>query len=171
MKICSNCGASIGDNEKFCSNCGSKQTEADQPGTQQEYTQSEAQQMDSAQADTQQTYSQSEEYQTNYNNYQPQPAGTSGFAIAGFVLSIVAIFLNGFFFIPSILGIIFSCIGLSQCKKGKGGKGLAIAGLVISIVFLVIYLALIAVSVTAVSYYVADEDNLSTVFNWINTFQ
>ena len=51
---------------------------------------------------------------------------TSGMAIAGFVLS----------FFCSILGLIFSCIGYSECKKSMGtvtGEGLAIAGIVISI--------------------------------------
>jgi hypothetical protein len=52
---------------------------------------------------------------------------TSGMAIAGFVLS----------FFCGLLGLIFSCIGYSECKKGNGtvsGEGLAIAGIVISIV-------------------------------------
>lgn len=54
---------------------------------------------------------------------------SNGFAIAGFVLS--------FFF--SILGIIFSSIGLSRANKMNGkGKGLAVAGLVISLVSFVI---------------------------------
>jgi len=55
----------------------------------------------------------------------------SGFAIAGFVLS--------FFGITSILGIIFSSIGLSKTKnKKKRGRGLAIAGLVIGIIDLIL---------------------------------
>ena len=52
---------------------------------------------------------------------------TSGMAIAGFVLS----------FVCGLLGLIFSSIGYSECKKGNGtvsGEGLAIAGIVISIV-------------------------------------
>jgi Domain of unknown function (DUF4190) len=62
-------------------------------------------------------------------------AGTNGMAIAGFVCS---------FFIP-ILGIIFSAIGLGQCKRrGQKGKGFAIAGLAISILTILIFLALAA---------------------------
>ncbi len=79
----------------------------------------------------------------NYSNsgystgYQ---APFSGMAIAGFVLSLAAIFFNAFFLIPSILGIIFSGVGLGKCNKnGYRGKGLAIAGMVISIILLVIY--------------------------------
>jgi hypothetical protein len=58
--------------------------------------------------------------------YAPIPTRTSGMAIAGFVLS----------FFCGLLGLIFSCIGYSECKKSNGtvtGEGLAIAGIVISI--------------------------------------
>ena len=58
---------------------------------------------------------------------------TSGFAIAGLVCSIVSIFLFGW--ICSILGIVFSGIGLNTCNtKGYNGKYIAIAGLVIGII-------------------------------------
>lgn len=52
---------------------------------------------------------------------------TSGMAIAGFVLS----------FFCSLLGLIFSCIGYSECKKSHGavdGAGMALAGIIISLV-------------------------------------
>ena len=53
------------------------------------------------------------------------PQRMNGFAIAGFVLS----------FFVSILGIIFSAIGLKQIEdRNEDGKGLAIAGLVLGIV-------------------------------------
>jgi len=58
--------------------------------------------------------------------YAPVATRTSGMAIAGFVLS----------FFCALLGLIFSCIGYSECKKSGGtvtGEGLAIAGIVISI--------------------------------------
>jgi hypothetical protein len=58
--------------------------------------------------------------------YAPMPTRTSGMAIAGFVLS----------FFCALLGLIFSCIGYSECKKSGGtvtGEGLAIAGIIISI--------------------------------------
>ena len=51
---------------------------------------------------------------------------TSGMAVAGFVLS----------FFCGLLGLIFSCIGYSECKKSNGivtGEGLALAGIIISI--------------------------------------
>jgi len=60
----------------------------------------------------------------------------SGFAIAGFIASILGLFILPIVFLP--LGIIFSALGL---KSGK--KGLAIAGLVIGIVGVLLTLALI----------------------------
>lgn len=57
--------------------------------------------------------------------------GTSGMAIAGFVLS----------FFCGLLGLIFSIMGLNEVKRSNGqlgGGGLATAGIVISIVNIVI---------------------------------
>ncbi|MBQ3419728.1 MAG: zinc ribbon domain-containing protein [Erysipelotrichaceae bacterium] len=52
-------------------------------------------------------------------------------AIVGFVLSILAGFLN-LFGIISILSVVFSSIGLSNANRHNvGGKGLSIAGLII----------------------------------------
>jgi hypothetical protein len=64
----------------------------------------------------------------------PVATRTSGMAIAGFVLS----------FFCGLLGLIFSCIGYSECRKSDGmvtGEGLAIAGIVISIASFVISIA------------------------------
>ena len=64
------------------------------------------------------------------------PARNSGMAIAGFVLS----------FFCGLLGLIFSIIGYSECKKGQGqiaGEGLALAGIIISIVNMLIGIAAI----------------------------
>ena len=62
----------------------------------------------------------------------------SGFAIAGFIASILGLFILPIVFLP--LGIVFSALGL---KSGK--KGLAIAGLVIGIVGVLLTLALILI--------------------------
>ena len=61
----------------------------------------------------------------------PMMPRTSGMAIAGFILS----------FFCGLLGLIFSCIGYSECKKSAGtvtGEGLAIAGIIISILSMLI---------------------------------
>ena len=70
-------------------------------------------------------------------------AKTSGMAIAGFVLS----------FLCSLLGLIFSIIGLSQVNKSNGtlgGKGLAIAGIVISAIGLLIWIIYIVAIIAVV---------------------
>ena len=64
----------------------------------------------------------------------------SPWAIAGFVCSIIGLAmvlsLTMFFFggILGILGTIFSAIGLKHANKGRGGKGLSIAGLAAGII-------------------------------------
>jgi hypothetical protein len=67
------------------------------------------------------------------NNPYAQPMmvqRTSGMAIAGFVLA----------FFCSLLGLIFSIIGYSECKKSFGqvkGEGLALAGIIISVLSMI----------------------------------
>ncbi len=69
--------------------------------------------------------------------YVPPP--TNGQATAGFVLSLVGLFLS-FLVIPVVLAVVFSAIGISRASQiemetGQAkGKGLAIAGLIISII-------------------------------------
>lgn len=64
-------------------------------------------------------------------------AGWSGFAIAGFVLSLL-----GLFGVGSVLGIIFSAVGRNRARRtGQRGEGLAIAGIVIGIVTLLGFIA------------------------------
>ncbi len=66
---------------------------------------------------------------------------TNGMAIAGFVLglfSLLCCFIGPLF---SMLGLIFSCVGLAQINKqpGQGGKGLAIAGIILAIFGLLLF--------------------------------
>ena len=66
----------------------------------------------------------------------PVPQKTSGMAITGFVLGLVALVPCFWFWIqvPGVLGIVFSVIGLKATAGGRlKGRGLAIAGLVVSI--------------------------------------
>ena len=59
------------------------------------------------------------------------------YAIAGFVLALVALFIN-LYTIPAILGLVFSIMGLIQIKKGGyKNRGLAIAGIVLAAIALV----------------------------------
>jgi Domain of unknown function (DUF4190)/Septum formation len=60
-------------------------------------------------------------------------AGTSGWAIASFVLGIFAV-------VP--LSVIFGFVGLQKIRRlGQGGKGLAIAGLILSLVWVGVFVA------------------------------
>ena len=80
------------------------------------------------------------------NNSQPiQNNQTDGFAVTGFILSLVSILCCGG---TSFLGLIFSIIGLVNCNKtGKGGKELAIAGIVLSAIILIIFILLNALGI------------------------
>lgn len=76
---------------------------------------------------------------TNYTysqNSQQQIRRTNVFAIAGFILALVSLFLN-FFGIMGILATVFSGIGLYKVEECKSGRGLGVAGLVIGIISIV----------------------------------
>ena len=80
---------------------------------------------------------------------------TNGLAIAGFVLS----------FASSILGLIFSILGLNEAKKTNNGRGLAIAGIIISVVKLVAVICLFVFFLFMWGFIwdeVKDDINLST---------
>lgn len=65
---------------------------------------------------------------------QTAPQNNNGMAIAGFVLSLLGFLSLGMSFILQLLGLIFSCVGVSKAKKMSGnGKGLSIAGIVLSV--------------------------------------
>ena len=68
----------------------------------------------------------------------PQGRGVNGFAVAGFVFSLIG---------GVLLSAIFSAVGLVQVRRsGQRGKGLAVAGLVLTAVWIVIIGAVIAIS-------------------------
>ena len=75
-------------------------------------------------------------YVRPYRPYgMPMNNRMNGYAVAGFVLSCVALVLMCVFPPLSILGIVFSTLGLSQIKKSfQRGKGLAVAGLTIGMI-------------------------------------
>ena len=78
--------------------------------------------------------------------YNPQPyyapvqqKRSNGMAIAGFILSLLAVL--GFFasFLIPLLGVIFSSVGIAKSKKLNNGKGLAIAGLILGIFAIIMF--------------------------------
>ncbi|MCR5787936.1 MAG: DUF4190 domain-containing protein [Bacilli bacterium] len=69
---------------------------------------------------------------------------TNAMSVAGFVISLVSLC----FAFLSILGFIFSCIGLSQVsKRNEKGYGLALAGFIISLLMFMIMVLYILILV------------------------
>ncbi|MBO0832484.1 MAG: DUF4190 domain-containing protein [Actinobacteria bacterium] len=70
----------------------------------------------------------------------PPPPGTSGMAIASFVLGLV-----GFIFgVPAIVGIVLGIVALRELRRRfQSGKGLAIAGIVIGSAWLALWVVII----------------------------
>ncbi len=90
---------------------------------------------------------------------------TSGLAVAGLVLGIIALFsafvplLNLLSFPFVLLAIIFGAIGLIQTIKGaKAGKGLASAGLVLGVLALLVTAAMYGSASAASDYAVTIDD-------------
>lgn len=86
--------------------------------------------------------------QAPYQGVSPQQAvSTSGLAITGLILGILAIvaspipIVNNVAIVPAILGFIFGIIAMFGISKGKKkGKGLAISGIVLSVIAFAIVL-------------------------------
>lgn len=90
------------------------------------------------------------------NNYQQptnQPTPTNGFAIAGLLCSII---------VGSILGLIFSIIGLNKSKQmGGSGKGLAIAGIIISALRFVLLIIIFISAFFTASLWPSAQDSIA----------
>ena len=100
----------------------------------------------------------------NMNNVDPNK--NNWLAIAGFVVSLVSIFLN-FYCITGIVGIILSIIGLKKSSELEGnGKGMAIAGIVLGVVGIVVGIVAI---VTIVSLLSNGANELIDAMNAINS--
>lgn len=74
----------------------------------------------------------------------------NAFGIAGFVMSLVSLWLGAYFCIASIVGLVLSIVGMVNAKKCRV-NGLAIAGLVIGIISTVIW-AIVWIAVGAVIF-------------------
>lgn len=71
----------------------------------------------------------------------------NSFALAGFITSIISLFLN-FWGIVGIVGVVLSSVGLAQISsKHERGSGLAISGIIVG-VFSIIYACYVIVSFT-----------------------
>lgn len=108
LKKCNNCGSDLTANDVFCKSCGNAINSQN-----------------------------SSDNNVNYENKSNSKKDNQ--AVTGFILGLVSIlawFIPLFGFPITILGIIFSSLGLKSSKKN-----LAIAGLVLSIVFLLVTMA------------------------------
>ena len=130
MIVCPNCGAANNEGSRFCNNCGGALPEM-QPVQPQEQQQQTVYQQQVYQEPVYQQPIQPMYIQTETQPVQSEPAlQKNGFCTAGFVLSLLGIFLLG---TTSLFGLIFSIVGLiSSNKKNQSGKGKAIAGIVMS---------------------------------------
>lgn len=72
----------------------------------------------------------------------------NAFGIAGFVVSLVSLYLGIYFCIASVVGLVLSIVGMVQAKKCRL-NGFAIAGLVLGIISLVVW-AIVWLTVGAV---------------------
>ena len=67
---------------------------------------------------------------------------TSGMAIASLVLGIASFLFDWLLLIPSLLGLIFGIVAVTQIGKnpGMGGKTMAVVGIILSVVAALIWL-------------------------------
>lgn len=59
---------------------------------------------------------------------------TNGLQIAGFVVSLVSLFIFGFYGLSGITGLILSAVGRSKAVQVGGKTGLGTAGIVLGII-------------------------------------
>ncbi len=74
-----------------------------------------------------------------------------GLCIAGFVLSLLSLWLGVYYCVASIVAIVLSAIGMNIAKKNGDSHGLGTAGLVIGIVSLVLWIIVLAAVASAVN--------------------
>lgn len=158
MAFCMNCGAPCKEGAGFCMNCGkpltimgpTKQPQqtvppqrsvSPQPNTQSGISRQVTQEMPVQ--PTIQPVQPTVQSQPVYQG-QTAPAAkntkpkSNGLCSAGFVFSLLGVFLFG---ITSLFGLLFSVFGLiSAGKKKQDGKGKAIAGIIMSVLMLAVML-------------------------------
>ena len=109
---CSNCGTALATGTSFCANCGTPATPSAAP----------------AAAPAAPQYA--PQPAPNYAYPQQPTAPTEGLAIASLIVSLATLLFTGG--VLSFVGAILGHIALSNIKKsGKGGRGMAIAGIAI----------------------------------------
>ena len=127
---CTNCGTALSSGTSFCANCGTPVTPTGSPAAPQ--------------------YAPQPVPASNYNYAQQAPSQTEGLAIASLVVSLATLFFTGGIF--TFVGAILGHIALSNMKKnGKGGRGMAIAGIAIGWAITALWIIGIAIIVAVAS--------------------
>ena len=118
--FCVHCGNNLEGGANVCPNCGAKVEDANEAV--------ETVVVDNPVPNANQAY---QGAQPTYQNTNSKP--TNGLAIAGFITSLVSMFLCCGSI--SLISLILSILGVVDAKKKSGsGNGLAIAGIIISVV-------------------------------------
>ena len=133
---CTNCGTALSAGTSFCANCGTPATQTPSTAVPQ--------------------YAPQPAPTSNYNYAQPAPSQTEGLAIGSLVVSLATLFFTGGIF--SFVGSILGHIALSNIKKnGKGGRGMAVAGIAIgwavTALWIIGILILVAIASGGYNYY------------------
>jgi hypothetical protein len=133
---CSNCGTALATGTSFCANCGTPATPSAPPAP-----------------PAAPQYAPQPVPASNYAYAQQPTAPTEGLAIASLIVSLATLLFTGG--VLSFVGAILGHIALNNIKKtGKGGRGMAIAGIAIgwSVTAFWIIAAVIIFGVAAGSY-------------------
>lgn len=92
------------------------------------------------------------------------PKKNNGFAIAGFVVSLVSILFCGS---TSIISLVLSIVGAVKSKKIGSGKGLAIAGIIISAIFFIAFIIISStIGLAAVAAIIEGTSSSSSYYNY-----
>lgn len=123
-KFCVSCGSELPEGAVACPNCGASRGSAHQ--AQQQYQQP----------------------QVVVSNVQQQQK-SNGIGIAGFIVSLVSLFLCCGS--ASVISLILSIVGAVNAKKCDGnGKGFSIAGIIISVIGIIVFIAFFFIYLLAI---------------------
>ena len=142
-QYCPACGSQIDGDSKFCTTCGySLEVQNNNQGVNNNAPQNNY------------------DINQNFTTAAGVKQYTNGMAITGLVISIVSlIFCCGSI---SVVGLVFSIIGLNKAKQNNGiGKGLAIAGLIVNIIGILLMLFWLVLTIVPFFVVASEIENLS----------
>ena len=128
--FCSKCGKQMKETDKFCSSCGNSVSGTPKTvGGGRKTCKNCGASIDSSFITCPHCKRMADTGSSIYSfSYKGPSYSTNGWAIAGFILSLIF----------PLLGLIFSAIGMKKVDQTHSGYGLSLAGLIISISWLVL---------------------------------